>query len=146
MIFWGFVLLIFGGVAALIAFFTNLGDIIDAVGKLGFSAWLERCVTPQYVTAEKIVFLIGVVAVIAAVVLILLGKAKQKKTGEPDKTTQKAGKFLRDAKGEFKKITWPALPDVVRNTIVTVAMCAVVGVVVCLVDLGLAELIKLIFA
>ena len=55
-------------------------------------------------------------------------------------------RFFHDVKGEFKKITWPALPDVVRNTIVTVAMCAVVGVVVCLVDLGLAELIKLIFA
>ena len=52
-------------------------------------------------------------------------------------------KFFRDTKGEFKKITWPTFGSVVRNTGVTLAMCAFVGVLVCLFDLGLSSLVRL---
>ena len=50
-------------------------------------------------------------------------------------------KYFRDLKGEFKKIIWPTLPTVVRNTGVTLAMCAILGLLVCLVDFGLGFLI-----
>ena len=56
---------------------------------------------------------------------------------------KKMAKFFRDTKGEFKKIVWPTFPSVVRNTGVTLAMCAVLGLIVCVVDLGLSALIKL---
>lgn len=65
--------------------------------------------------------------------------AKEKKPG----FGKKAGKYFRDARGEFKKIIWPTLPTVVRNTGVTLAMCAVLGIAICLFDFGLGALIKL---
>ncbi len=65
--------------------------------------------------------------------------AKEKKPG----FGKKVGKYFRDSKGEFKKIIWPTLPSVVRNTGVTLAMCAVLGVLICVFDLGLSSLIKL---
>ena len=50
-------------------------------------------------------------------------------------------KYFRDVKGEFKKIIWPTLPAVVRNTGVTLAVCIILGAVICLIDFGLDFLI-----
>ncbi len=52
-------------------------------------------------------------------------------------------KYMRDTKGEFKKIVWPTLPSVVRNTLVTLAVCLVLGLLISLVDAGLSALIGL---
>lgn len=52
-------------------------------------------------------------------------------------------KYFRDVKGEFKKIIWPTLPTVVRNTGVTLAMCAILGLVICVIDFGLGALVNL---
>ncbi len=76
---------------------------------------------------------------------------KGDKTGKDAKSAKKKGpglgkkfvKFFRDTKGEFKKIVWPTFPTVVRNTGVTLAMCAVLGVIICVVDFGLSALVKL---
>ncbi len=51
---------------------------------------------------------------------------------------------LRDYKSELKKITWPGLRDVIKNTLVVFAVCLVIGAFIWLVDFGLGELIKLI--
>ena len=78
---------------------------------------------------------------------------KSGKPGKSEKDAKRAGKkkgsglgkrivkYFRDLKGEFKKIIWPTLPTVVRNTGVTLAMCAILGLLVCLVDFGLGFLI-----
>lgn len=145
MIFWGFVLLIGGGLAAVIAFLSNL-DMFHTISTLGFGKWLERFVTPKYLTSGKIFFVIGIILLIVGIVLLIKGKTAAKKTGKTDNTTQKAGKFLRDLRGEFKKITWPALPDVARNTGATLVMCVIVGAVVCLIDLGLSQLVMLLLS
>lgn len=68
------------------------------------------------------------------------GKSDKKK--DKKKTGSRVLKYFRDLKGEFKKITWPTLSSVVRNTLVTLAMCAFVGVVVSLVDFGLGALVN----
>ena len=81
---------------------------------------------------------------------------KSAKTAKSDKdakadTAKKKGpglgkriaKYFRDVKGEFKKIIWPTLPTVVRNTGVTLAMCAVLGLVICVIDFGLGALVNL---
>lgn len=52
-------------------------------------------------------------------------------------------KYFRDLRGEFKKINWPTFSTVVRNTGVTLAMCAVLGVIICLIDFGLGFLVDL---
>ncbi len=66
-------------------------------------------------------------------------KSDKKKTG----IFRKIGKFFRDTKSEFGKIIWPTFPSVVRNTAVTLALCAVLGLGIWLVDFGLSELINL---
>ncbi len=50
--------------------------------------------------------------------------------------------FLRDYKSEVKKITWPTLRDVVKNTIVVLVISALVGAFIWLVDWGLGSLME----
>lgn len=57
---------------------------------------------------------------------------------------QRIVKFFRDYKSEIKKIVWPGFSDVVKNTVIVLIMCLVVGIFIWLVDLGLGQLIKLI--
>lgn len=49
--------------------------------------------------------------------------------------------FFRDYKSEIKKIVWPSFKDVLKNTGIVLIMCAVVGVLIWLVDFGLGSLI-----
>ena len=56
---------------------------------------------------------------------------------------KRIAKYFRDVKGEFKKIIWPTLPTVVRNTGETLAMCSVLGLVICVIDFGLGALVNL---
>ncbi|NLN82303.1 MAG: preprotein translocase subunit SecE [Clostridiales bacterium] len=75
--------------------------------------------------------------------------AKPDKSGKPAKNKKEPRfrpaviKFFRDFKGEFKKISWPTRQTVFRNTLATLAMCAVIGLFVILFDLGLTGLIQL---
>ena len=57
---------------------------------------------------------------------------------------KKIGKFLRDYKGEIKKIVWPGPKAVVKNTLIVLGMCLVFGLFVWLIDWGLGSLIGLI--
>ena len=52
--------------------------------------------------------------------------------------------FFRDYKSEVKKIVWPNFKFVLKNTIVVLVICAILGVFIWLLDLGLLELIGLI--
>ena len=76
---------------------------------------------------------------------------KSAKDGKDAKPAKKKGrglgkriaKYFRDLRGEFKKIIWPTFPTVLRNTGVTLAMCAIMGLVICFIDFGLGKLIQL---
>ncbi|MCI8554857.1 MAG: preprotein translocase subunit SecE [Clostridiales bacterium] len=76
-------------------------------------------------------------------------EAKAEKSAGKNSKSKKPGlgtrfvKFFRDTRGEFKKIVWPTVKAVMRNTGVTLAMCAVLGVVICLFDFGLSSLVNL---
>ena len=64
--------------------------------------------------------------------------------GEKKTICQRIGLFFRDNKSEVKKIVWPSLRDVVKNTVIVLIMCLVVGVLIWLVDFGLGQLLNLI--
>ncbi|MBQ7105929.1 MAG: preprotein translocase subunit SecE [Clostridia bacterium] len=53
-------------------------------------------------------------------------------------------RFLRDYKSEVKKIVWPSLKDVVKNTLIVLIICVIIGVFIWLADFGLAKLLDLI--
>jgi len=52
--------------------------------------------------------------------------------------------FFRDYKSEAKKIVWPTLKDVVKNTIVVLVICLIIGAFIWLWDFGLGQLLTLI--
>ena len=63
--------------------------------------------------------------------------------GETENKAAQKESFFSGLSAEFKKIIWPTFPAVVRNTGVTLAMCAVLGLLICAVDIGLSALINL---
>ncbi len=57
---------------------------------------------------------------------------------------KRIGRFLRDYKSEVKKIVWPGWKDVLKNTLIVLIICLILGAFIWAVDFGLAELLKLI--
>jgi preprotein translocase subunit SecE len=76
---------------------------------------------------------------------------KDKKTDAPAKKKgnglkgvgAKIKKFFKDFKGEWKKVTWPSGHTVLKNSLVVIAITAIVGVALFVVDTGLSSIIDL---
>lgn len=49
--------------------------------------------------------------------------------------------FLKDYKGEIKKVVWPGPRDVVKNTLIVLAICVLFGIIIWAVDFGLGALV-----
>ena len=67
-------------------------------------------------------------------------ESKGAKIGIP----KRIARFFRDYKGEIKKIVWPTGKSVLRNTLVVLVMCIIVGAFIWLLDWGLSSLLELI--
>ncbi len=67
-------------------------------------------------------------------------KPKKNKEAAPSKV----GRFFRECKSEFKKIVWPTPKTVFKNMGITMAVIAVIGVFVVLLDWGLLQLLGLV--
>ena len=133
MLTWGFLLLVGGFISCLIFFFSEMSDIFDYIGADGFGGYVSKFFDPANLNTRKIVFVIIAVLALIGLVMYIVGRIKNKGQKNPI-IPAKVKKYLRDTRGEFKKIVWPKLPTVVRNTGVVLAMCAVVGVVIVGVD------------
>jgi preprotein translocase subunit SecE len=57
---------------------------------------------------------------------------------------KKLGRFFKDVVTELKKVTWPTKKELISYSTVVVIFVAIVGVVVYLMDLGLAKLLSII--
>jgi preprotein translocase subunit SecE len=55
---------------------------------------------------------------------------------------QKVTQFLKDAKGELKKVTWPQPRQAAASTAVVVIVVVVVSLFLGIVDFGVAKLIR----
>ena len=64
--------------------------------------------------------------------------------GEKLTIARRVIRFFRDYRSEVKKIVWPGPKDVVKNTVIVLIMCALIGVFIWLVDYGLGQLLSLI--
>ena len=58
--------------------------------------------------------------------------------------TQKAVKFLSEAKAELKKVTWPSSKQTMASTLVVLIIVFIVSIYLGIIDFGLAKLVKLI--
>ena len=143
MLAWGFILLVYGIIAGIILLCNNF-DLFTRIGELGFGGYVAAFFDPANLTTGKVVAVISFVLLVIGIVLYIVGTAKAKNSGETTSVIPgKVKKYLRDTKGEFKKIVWPNFPTVVRNTGVVLAMCAVTAVVIVVVDWVCGALINL---
>ncbi|TCT21061.1 protein translocase subunit secE/sec61 gamma [Melghiribacillus thermohalophilus] len=55
------------------------------------------------------------------------------------------GKFLKDVTREMSKVSWPRGKELVRYTITVVTTVAFVAVFFALVDLGITQILELLF-
>ena len=137
----GFIAAIAALIAMLICVLSNLNMFSD-LASMGLGKWLDYFFAT--ITAQKVAFFIAVAVLIIGMYCYFSGKAKAKKAGEEcGFVPTSIAKFFRDIKGEFKNITWPTFKTVVRNTGVTLAVCVLLGLVICLIDFGLGALIQL---
>lgn len=126
-----------GAVFMLVRVLRGAGHFID-----------HRPLEPAKISYEPFVWL-TVAALFAAVVFgichlfiddrIMVSEGKAKRT-----IIQRIIHALRDYKSEIKKIVWPGPRDVVKNTLVVIAVCVLVGIFIWLVDFGLSWLIRLV--
>ena len=146
MLLWGFIFLAGGLLTGLVLFLSNL-ELFSKIGAMGFSGYMSAFFDKANLTTAKTLFVSAVVVAILGLVLYLVGRAKNKKSGEDNPVIPvKVTKFFRDVRGEYKKVVWPTFASVVRNTGVVLAMCAVTGLVIILVDIGLGQLINLLLS
>ena len=93
--------------------------------------------------AVNVVRVVALLAVLG-LVLYIIGRIRNRGSEEKNPIVPaKVSKYLRDTRGEFKKIVWPNFPTVVRNTGVVLAMCAVTALVIIAVDLLCGWLVDL---
>ena len=143
MLTWGFLLLVGGVLAGLIFFFSNMADIISVIQSVGFGGYIKAFFDPSLLTTTKIVVVIVALLALLGLVLYIIGRIKNKGEEKNPIIPAKVSKYVRDTKGEFKKIVWPSFSTVVKNVGVVLAMCAVTAVVIILVDSISGQLIDL---
>ena len=64
--------------------------------------------------------------------------------GEKRTIFQRIVHFFRDYKSEVKKIVWPGFKEVIKNTVIVLIMCLIIGALIWLIDFGLGQLLNLI--
>ena len=143
MLAWGFILLIGGFLACLILFLTQIPGIFEHMQTMGFGGYIAAFFANF--STEKLVFIVAAVLLVLGLVMYIVGLVRNKNVEGEKKTIipAKVSKYLRDTRGEYKKIVWPGFKTVLKNTGVVLAMCAVIAVIVILADTGLSALIKL---
>jgi len=50
--------------------------------------------------------------------------------------------FIGDIIGELRKVTWPTRQEAIRLTIMVLIVCAVIGVILALLDWGFGRLVR----
>lgn len=96
---------------------------------------------PLYLTSAVLLLcaVIGIAAILVNDRIEVLA-SKGEKLSIPAKVVR----FFREYKSEIKKISWPNLRSVVKNTLIVLAVCAVLGIGIWVLDFALSKLIELI--
>ncbi len=87
----------------------------------------------------------GVVMVLATVSMLVSDYAEvMESNGTKITIPRRIKRFFKDYKREIKNISWPSRKTVLKNFVVVLVMCALVGAYICLLDLGLAGILDLV--
>ncbi len=91
------------------------------------------------------VIVAGLVMVLATVSMLVSDKAEVlESNGTKITIPRRIKRFFKDYKREIKNIVWPSRGTVLKNFLVVIVMCIIVGAYICLLDFGLAALLKFI--
>ncbi|MBP7174856.1 MAG: preprotein translocase subunit SecE [Thermoclostridium sp.] len=71
-------------------------------------------------------------------------KEKVQKEKKPN-ILQKLSKFVKEIRGELKKVLWPSRKQVINNTLTVLVTCLVLGGVIWILDYALGLLYTLVF-
>lgn len=91
-----------------------------------------------------IAFIVSAVLLVLATVSMLLSDYVEVLESNGTKITipKRIKRFFKDYKREIKNITWPTKQTVLRNFLVVIVMCVIVGAYIWVLDLGLGSLLK----
>ncbi len=98
--------------------------------------------------STETMFLVALIVTAALLVLatvsMLVSDYVEVKASNGAKVTipRRIKRFFKDYKREIKNISWPTRTTVVRNFIVVIVMCVIVGAYIWLLDWGLGSLLK----
>ena len=150
----GFVLSIFSYKSKKVRYVVPAVALIDAVYmfviKFGSNFIDIRPLTNvTKITEAKSMLILPIVLAVMAVVsfaYLLLDDYLEVLASKGEKLTlfKRISRFFRDYKSEVKKIVWPTFKDVLKNTVIVLIMCLLVGALIWVIDFGLGELLKLI--
>ena len=129
-------------IASIYMFVIRLSDAVKFVD----ARPIEAVTKIAYEPSVLIVAILLAVFAVLAIAYLLLDDYIEVLASKGEKLTipKRIVRFFRDYKSEVKKIVWPGWKDVFKNTAIVLIMCLIVGILIWLVDFGLAELINLI--
>lgn len=107
---------------------------------------LPNVSTTEYAPFVLIAAIVLFVFTALALAYLLIDDYLEVQESKGDKLTipKRIIRFFRDYKSEIKKIVWPGWKEVVKNTVIVLIMCLIVGAFIWLVDFGLGKLLELI--
>ena len=126
-----------------VSLFTAIYTLVCVLGKI--TRFVDVPVSSVHYTWFAIIMVVAMFVFAAfAITNLFVDDYIEAKANGGKTIAQRVVHFFRDYKSEVKKIVWPGLNEVIRNTIIVLIMCAVVGVLIWLVDFCLGNLIGLI--
>ena len=66
-------------------------------------------------------------------------------TEQREKFTHRVGRFFKEIRMEMKKVIWPTKEQLINNTLLVLAACFFIGIVVWIADAGLGLLYTAVF-
>ena len=98
----------------------------------------------EYTPFVLVVSLVMFVALIASIAYILINDRIEvlASKGAKKSIIKKIVYFFKDYKSECKKIVWPGIQEVLKNTGIVLVMFIVIGAIIWLVDFGLGNLLE----
>ena len=112
-----------------------------------FTADFLKVTDVAYAPFVLIVSIVMFAALIASVAFILISDRIEvlASKGAKKPLLKRILHFFKDYKSECKKIVWPGIKEVLKNTGIVLVMFVVIGAIIWLVDFGLSQLLGIIW-
>ncbi len=119
---------------------------LSSAGKFVDSRPMANVTSVSYTAFVWMLVIALFLFVIASAAYLLIDDYLEVAASKGEKLTipKRIIRFFKDYKSEVKKIVWPGLKEVIKNTVIVLIMCLLVGVLIWLIDFGLGQLLNLV--